>query len=117
MCVICGTVQSMHTLIEAGAGKTEDDVEKYLGFSCVGRFMGRGGHKKGDPPGKGCDWTLGGLFRLHKLEVESEGKWHPRFEVASPEQAQALMVDALGVPRPGTLPEVVEAKRGEVDGE
>ena len=91
-CVMCGTVQSLHSLILAGAGKTQDEVEKYWGFSCVGRFTKAGPHIKGMPPGRGCDWTLGGLLRLHNMEVVDEkGQAHPHFEVASPEEAQALM--------------------------
>lgn len=91
-CPICGTVQSAHDLIAAGAGKDFEEVEKYLGFSCVGRFTNEGPHEKGTPPGKGCNWTLGGLFRIHKLEVVTEdGKHHPRFEPASKEEAQQHM--------------------------
>ena len=90
-CVICGTIQSGRSLIAAGAGKTFDDVEKFLGFSCVGRFTNAGPHQEGTPPGKGCDWTLGGLFTLHCFEVvDNEGQHHPRFELATPEEAQAL---------------------------
>lgn len=91
-CCVCGTVQSMSDLIAAGAGKTEDEVGKYLGFSCVGRYTGAGGHKTGTPPGKGCNWTLGGLFRMHTLEVIDEtGKGHPTFEPATAEEAQQHM--------------------------
>lgn len=96
-CPICGTVQSAHDLITAGAGKDFDEVEKYLGFSCVGRFTNAGPHKKGTPPGKGCDWTLGGLFAIHKLEVvtEEDGKHHPRFEPATKEEAQQHMGEVV----------------------
>lgn len=91
-CVMCGTVQSATCLIAAGAGKDFDAVERYLGFSCVGRFTGAGPHKKGSAAGHGCDWTLGGLFHIHALEViDSDGIAYPRFEPASPEEAQALM--------------------------
>lgn len=89
-CVMCGTIQSGRDLIEAGAGKTFDDVEKFLGFSCVGRWTNAGPHKKGNPPGRGCDWTLGGLFTVHTLAVTTpDGEKHPRFELATPEEAQA----------------------------
>lgn len=89
-CPMCGTVQSGQSLICAGAGKDFDAVEKYVGFSCVGRFTGAGAPRK-KPDGKPCDWTLGGFFRLHKLEVIDEGGKHrPRFEIATPEEAQAL---------------------------
>lgn len=94
ICPMCGTVQSADDLIKASAGKDFDDVEKYLGFSCIGRFTGMGPPSKAraTAPGKGCNWTLGGLFRMHKLEVITEdGKRHPHFEVATPEQAQEHM--------------------------
>jgi hypothetical protein len=88
ICPRCGTVQSARDLIAAGAGADFDAVSKYLGFSCVGRFTGAGSPRK-TPDGKPCNWTLGGLFALHKLEVVTpDGKRHPRFELASPEQAQ-----------------------------
>ena len=91
-CPICGTVQSANDLIAAGAGGNFDEVEKYLGYSCVGRFTGAGHHAKDTPPGKGCNWTLGGLFQLHRLEVITEdGERHPRFEPASKEEAQRHM--------------------------
>lgn len=91
-CPICGTVQTGTDLIRAGAGKTFDEIEKYLGFSCVGRWTNAGAFKKGSPSGKGCDWTLGGLFHVHKVEVITEdGEKHMTFELATPEEAQAHM--------------------------
>lgn len=88
VCPMCGTVQSARDLIAAGAGATFEDVEKYLGFSCVGRFSGHGS-PRGKPDGDPCNWTLGGFFTLHKLEVVTpDGKHHPRFEPATPQQAQ-----------------------------
>lgn len=89
-CPMCGTVQSMQTLIDAGAGPDEASAEKYIGFSCVGRFTDAGSPRK-EPDGKPCNWTLGGLFRLHKLEVQTpDGEYHPHFEVATPDEAVAL---------------------------
>ena len=89
-CPVCGTLQSARDLIAAGAGEAFDDVEKFLAFSCVGRWTGAGPHRKDAPPGKGCDWTLGGLFQLHKLEVVTDdGEAHPRFEPAPPKEAAA----------------------------
>ena len=88
ICPMCGTVQSAADLIAAGAGDDFDAVEKFLAFSCVGRWT------NAEPPrskhdGKPCNWTLGGFFRTHKLEVVTEdGERHPRFEPATPEQAQ-----------------------------
>lgn len=85
-CPRCGTLQSAQDLIDAGVGKDMGEVEKYLAFSCVGRFT----------DAKGCDWSLGGLFQIHQYEVIDEaGTVHPRFEPvfdqgeASDEEAKA----------------------------
>lgn len=89
-CPICGTIQSGADLMRATGKSSFDDVEKWLGFSCVGRFTGAGEWKRGQPAGKGCNWTLGGLFQVHKLEViDEKGVSHARFEIATPEEAQA----------------------------
>jgi hypothetical protein len=86
-CPMCKTLQSGADLIRAGAGPTFDDVEKYLGFSCIGRFTGALSPRK-QPDGKPCNWTLGGLFRVHTFEVVTpDGKHHPRFELASKDDA------------------------------
>lgn len=86
-CPVCGTLQSAQDLIDAGAGSNMREVEKYVGFSCVGRFTGAGAHVKDEPPGRGCNWTLGGLFRAHELEVVTpDGKHHPMFEPATAEE-------------------------------
>lgn len=95
ICPMCGVVQSAADLIAAGAGADFDAVEKYLGFSCLGRFSGAASPRN-PKDGKPCDWTLGGLFQTHKLEVITpDGKRHPRFEVATPEQAQAHMREKM----------------------
>lgn len=90
ICPMCGTVQNGADLIAAGAGKTWEDVEQYVGWSCVGRWT----HGKPPPTEnvtqEGCNWTLGGLFHTHTMEViDEDGKKHPRFEVATPEQSKA----------------------------
>jgi len=91
-CPICKTIQSAADLIAAGAGKNFDEVQRFLGFSCVGRFTDAGPHRKDEPPGRGCNWTLGGLFQLHELEVVSaDGKRHPMFEIATRAEAQEHM--------------------------
>lgn len=88
VCPMCGTVQSPKDLIAAGAGGSFEEVEHYIGFSCVGRFTGAPSTRK-QPDGQACNWTLGGLFAVHKLEVVTpDGKSHPHFEPATPEQAQ-----------------------------
>lgn len=96
ICPACGTIQSAHDLIAAGAGKDIAEIEKYLGFSCVGRWT----HHKSPPKKKGtqdgCNWTLGGLLGIHALSVITpDGKKHPRFELATPDQAKVHMAKSL----------------------
>ena len=87
VCPQCQTVQNARDLIEAGAGKTFEDIEGFLGFSCVGRWTGAGSPKK-DQKGGGCNWTLGGLFSCHTLEVITpDGEKNPRFRPATKEEA------------------------------
>jgi hypothetical protein len=89
---MCGTVQSRSLLKREGC--PDEEVEGQIGFSCVGRW-----NDAGPPPRKGtdtprdrpgCNWTLGGLFSVHELEVEKDGVSYPMFEVATPEEARAL---------------------------
>ncbi|WP_337058180.1 VVA0879 family protein [Pseudomonas sp. USHLN015] len=91
-CPMCSTVQSAADLIAAGVGDKFEAVELYLAFNCVGRYTGAGSPSEMKGQGKGCNWTLGGLFRMHELEVVTEdGKRYPQFEPASPEEALAHM--------------------------
>ncbi len=87
-CPLCGTLQNANDLIAAGAGNTVEEVGKILGYSCVGRFTGAEAPRN-KPDGKPCNWTLGGLIRLHRLEVVHDGKTFPYFDIATPEEAQA----------------------------
>ena len=88
VCPMCKTVQSARDLIAAGAGPDFKAVQSYAGFSCIGRFTGAGSPRK-KPDGKPCNWTLGGLFSLHELEIITpDGTHHPHFDLATPEQAQ-----------------------------
>jgi hypothetical protein len=95
-CPICGTVQSFATLMAAGASC--ERAEKAIGFSCEGRLTNAGPWPSTNDRSarafarrsvRGCDWTLGGLFSVHELEVMDDlGKAHPRFVVASPDEAK-----------------------------
>jgi len=89
VCPVCGTVQSMASL--CAAGLSPDRAERAIGYDCVGRFTAAGAHKPGMTPGRGCDWTLGGLFHIHELEIEMEdGAPRPCFRLAAPEEAALL---------------------------
>lgn len=97
-CPMCGTIQSGNDLIKAGAGKDFEGIQGFIGFSCIGRWT----HGKPPPREKdkgtqeGCNWTLGGLLRICNLEVvTSDGEKHYRFDVCTPEEAQAHMAITL----------------------
>lgn len=92
-CPMCGTVQSMASLAKAGAAA--DAAERAIGFSCEGRFNGAGPWPNGKAAQakrrkRGCDWTLGGLFKIHKLEVATPEGPRAYFEIAAPDEARDL---------------------------
>ena len=57
VCPQCKTVQTPQDLLDAGVPK--DQLDGFIGFSCIGRFT----------KDKGCDWTLGGLFHIHESSI------------------------------------------------
>ena len=68
-CPACGGVQSLADFIE---NNVPDPDGKFY-FSCIGRWV----------QGRGCDWTLGGLFQIHNTEVKTpEGDIVPVFDFA-----------------------------------
>ena len=105
VCPVCGVPQSVASLVRAGAGP--ERAERMIGFACEGRLTNAGPWPSSKDKSakarkrrlvRGCDWTLGGLFRIHKLEVMTpDGLAHPRFEIATPEQAKAL--EAADLPK------------------
>lgn len=91
ICPACGSLQNGRDLIKAGAGECMDDLQGRFGFSCVGRWTGKGSAtEEVKAAGKGCNWTLGGMFQIHTLTVvDPDGIEHPFFELASKEVADA----------------------------
>lgn len=90
VCVMCKCPQSMASMAKACPDATAADLESSIGFSCVGRWTGAGS-PRAEPDGAPCNWTLGGLLNFADLYVvKSDGQTVPHFEIASPEQAQAL---------------------------
>lgn len=89
VCPICGHVQGAHEFAERTNVKKED-FRKYIGFSCIGRYLKDKIKKPKNQDdhafpvkmkGGGCNWTLGGLFQLHKVVViNSKGEPTPMFE-------------------------------------
>ena len=67
-CPSCGGTQNAQLFID---NKVEEPENKVY-FSCIGRYV----------KGMGCDWTLGGLFKIHKISVLKDGQVFPVFETA-----------------------------------
>jgi len=71
-CVQCGNVQSHASVTKRNP--QIGNTSTWIYYSCEGRHT----------DGVGCDWTLGGLFRIHQREVDDEkGKPVPVFLFAS----------------------------------
>lgn len=63
-CPNCGTIQTVQDFLDLPMFKSNpSNAQGYIAFSCIGRFV----------EGKGCNWTLGGLFQIHKTEVLMKG--------------------------------------------
>lgn len=73
-CANCKEAQTAQEFLDAGIS-SETAMARFY-FSCIGRLV----------KGRGCDWTLGGLFTKHKTEViePTGGKPTPVFEFADP---------------------------------
>ncbi len=67
-CPTCGNVQTVQDFIDNGVENPENKAY----FSCIGRYA----------KGKGCDWTLGGLFQNNKISVMKNAQVFPVFEMA-----------------------------------
>ncbi|EHI2275468.1 hypothetical protein J9D08_001938 [Salmonella enterica] len=70
ICPMCGTVQSARLLIQAGVAPDLGGAFRYPGFSCVGRFTGKGSPSVERGKNHGCDWTPGGLLHCHVMVPE-----------------------------------------------
>ena len=71
-CPSCGHVQSVKSWLEHNPSLNPEEIENLVFFNCEGRIN----------EGHGCDWTLGGLFQIHKVEVKFNEKMVPVFEYA-----------------------------------
>jgi hypothetical protein len=69
VCPNCKGKQSLQDFLDA---KVENPDSKVF-FSCIGRYV----------KGRGCDWTLGGLLKVHTTTVIKNGQPHPVFEMAT----------------------------------
>ena len=67
-CCKCNNIASVREYIDEGV----NDPANTAITNCIGRYNKH----------KGCDWTTGGLFQLHKIMVLSDGLPLPVFEIA-----------------------------------
>lgn len=74
-CPMCKNSQSGQDFIDAGV----EEWRSYVYFSCLGRF-------KKDI---GCDWTLGGLFKIHTSVVVKGATIMPVMEMTGKEEVPA----------------------------
>lgn len=88
VCPACKTLQMGQEFLDAGL--SYDMARGMFGINCIGRYTGATSPRK-QPDGKPCDWTLGGLLQIHKLEVATpDGQTHPHFQLASINDAHAF---------------------------
>lgn len=73
-CVYYGNVQSAESV--KARNPNIKQCSGWIYFACEGRHT----------PGAGCDWTLGGLFQIHRQEVVNDlGDIIPTFQFACPD--------------------------------
>lgn len=90
ICPECGKIQSAQNLYDTGEFQTIDDALIKIGYSCIGLHKRKIDPKTGLRMGLGCDFTFDDDKKLKKILVQdSNGNMHPRFQLATPEQAQS----------------------------
>jgi hypothetical protein len=67
-CPSCGNEQSIEDFLSHNIEEPENKVY----YNCIGRYVS----------GIGCDWTLGGLFKINKVSVLKDAVVFPVFEIA-----------------------------------
>lgn len=71
-CPSCNHVQSINLMLQHNPSLKAEEIQNSVFFNCEGRYTER----------YGCDWSLGGLFQIHKVEVNFNGKICQVFEFA-----------------------------------
>lgn len=74
VCPSCGNIQTIQDFIDYNIENPEGKVY----YNCIGRYV----------QGKGCDWTLGGLLKIHSTVVIQNGRPVPVFDMASVKEAE-----------------------------
>lgn len=79
VCPSCGNVQSLASVMEHNPELDAEQVARWICSECEGRHT----------PEHGCDWTLCGLFQIHKLQVlHVTGAVYPVFEFANEAESE-----------------------------
>jgi phage terminase large subunit GpA-like protein len=86
-CPSCGHVQSAELALQRNPSLDIDRMRSWIYYACEGR------HTKG----QGCDWTLGGLLRIHSLEVMQDGS--PTMVFQFPDDPDKTVYDFAQKPR------------------
>jgi hypothetical protein len=69
ICPACKSIQCGQDFIDAGI----EDFNGKVYSNCIGRYV----------KGKGCDWSLGGLLKMHNKVVVKDMQIFPVFETAN----------------------------------
>ena len=96
VCPMCKTVQSARDFIAADVGQDFESVDKYLGFSWIGRFTGASSSRRA-PDGDPCDWTLGGLCQPGLSGPSSNAAQGAGFGAAQLPHLHLLRQEPVGV--------------------
>lgn len=92
-CPSCGHVQSTGEVLQRHPTLDRNSIKEWIYFNCEGRQWAC----KGKKPQLGCDWTLGGLFQIHKVEVVTpDGKSIQAFEFAHEEGMARIVAACTG---------------------
>jgi len=75
VCPNCGNVQTLQMFLDHSV----PDPENKFYFSCIGRWV----------KGIGCDWTLGGLLKVHTVSVLKDAEVFPVFETNKKARVEA----------------------------
>lgn len=85
-CVSCGHIQSIGSVLDNNPSLK--DVLDWIYQNCEGRYT----------KGHGCDWSLGGLFTMHLIEVvDDDGSRFATFEFADKSVMDALKKKSITI--------------------
>ena len=78
VCPVCKYAQSIGDF-EEQTKLTREEIERVIGFSCIGRWLDPSPPESKKSKGGPCNYAGGGLFRLNPVKIELEGETHQLF--------------------------------------